>query len=148
MGIVLGAVAVGVVLLIAAWAILRESQRLSALTPRPTYEFDKALEFVVDQLPDEAAATLTVDDVRLILDLQLEYLRVKGLSGTDAGLEDAPGGVVVVGGPETVEYILGRADAAGAGFIPEQVHAVMETQLAYLRSIGAVGSRADDLDDL
>jgi len=54
----------------------------------------------------------------------------------------------VVGGPETVEYIVGRADAAGTNFIPEQVFAVMETQLAYLRSIGAVGSRADDLDDL
>lgn len=148
MGIVLGALAVGIVLLIAAWAILRESQRLSALPPRPTYEFDKALQYVVDQLPDEAAATLTVEDVRLILDLQLEYLRVKGLSGTGTGPDDLPEGVVVVGGPETVEYIVGRADAAGATFIPEQVFAVMETQLAYLRSIGAVGSRADDVDDL
>lgn len=149
MGIVLGALAVGIVLLIAAWAILRESQRLSALPPRPTYEFDKALQWVVDQLPDDAAATLTVEDVRLILDLQLEYLRVKGLSGTGNGADDEPaGGVVVVGGPDTVEYIIGRADAAGTSFIPEQVDAVMETQLAYLRAIGAVGARADDADDL
>jgi hypothetical protein len=148
MGVVLGALAVAAVMLVAAWAILRESRRLSAIPPRPTYEFDKALQYVVDQLPDDAAATLTVEDVRLILDLQLEYLRVKGLSGTGNGEDVAPGGVVVVGGPETVEYILGRADAAGTTFIPEQVDAVMETQLAYLRSIGAVGPRADDVDDL
>ncbi|MGQ0802412.1 MAG: hypothetical protein ACT4PI_00890, partial [Actinomycetota bacterium] len=119
MVIVLGALAVAAVLLIAAWAILRESRRLAAIPPRPTYEFDKAVQYVVDELPDAAAATLTVEDVRLILDLQLEYLRVKGLSGTGGGDDAVPGGVVVVGGSETVEYILGRADAAGTSFIPE-----------------------------
>lgn len=149
MAIILGAVAVGVVLLIAAWAILRESRRLAALPPRPTYEFDKALQWVVEQLPDDAAATLTVEDVRLILDLALEYLRVTGVSGAGNVAEGTePAAVVVVGGPETVDYIIGRADAAGTGFIPEQVHAVMETQMAYLRSIGAVGSPAGDPEDL
>ena len=50
-------------------------------------------------------------------------------------------------GIETVSYILEQAAARGAVFTPEQVHAVVETQLAYLRAIGAVGTKADDFDD-
>jgi hypothetical protein len=50
----------------------------------------------------------------------------------------------VVGGAETVDYIVDRAAQSGEAFLPEQVHAVMETQLAYLREIGAVGPKADD----
>jgi hypothetical protein len=47
-----------------------------------------------------------------------------------------------------VSYILEHAAQRGSVFTVEEVHAVVETQLAYLRSIGAVGSRADDVDDL
>ena len=52
-----------------------------------------------------------------------------------------------IGGSETVSYILEQATARGAEFTSEQVHAVVETQLAYLRAIGAVGTKADDFDD-
>ncbi len=45
-------------------------------------------------------------------------------------------------GAETVEYILERARVTGEAYLPEQVHAVVETQLAYLRAIGAVGPPA------
>ena len=54
---------------------------------------------------------------------------------------------MVIGGSETVSYILEQAAAKGNDFTAEQVHAVVETQLAYLRAIGAVGSKADDFDD-
>lgn len=145
MAVVLGALAVGLILLIAAVAILRESHRLASLPPRPTFDPDAALEWVVQHIADDAAATLTVDDVRVILDLQLEYFKAKGVSQN--GSTAHPMGPVVIGGSETVSYILEKAAARGAEFTPEQVHAVVETQLAYLRAIGAVGSRADDLDD-
>jgi hypothetical protein len=49
-----------------------------------------------------------------------------------------------VGGAETVEYILTRASETGEPYLPEQVHAVIETQLEYLREIGAVGPEAGD----
>jgi hypothetical protein len=49
-----------------------------------------------------------------------------------------------VGGAETVEYILTRASETGEPYLPEQVHAVIETQLDYLRAIGAVGPQADE----
>ena len=145
MAVVLGALAVGLVLLIAAMAILRESHRLASLPPRPTFDPDAALEWVVQHIADDAAAALTVDDVRVILDLQLQYFKAKGVSQN--GSSSNPVGPVVVGGSETVSYILEQAAAQGAVFTPEQVHAVVETQLAYLRAIGAVGSKADDFDD-
>lgn len=145
MAVVLGALAVGLILLIAAVAILRESHRLAALPPRPTFDPDAALDWVVQHIADDAAATLTVDDVRVILDLQLEYFKAKGVSQN--GSTANPAGPVVIGGSETVSYILEKAAARGAEFTPEQVHAVVETQLAYLRAIGAVGSKAEDLDD-
>jgi hypothetical protein len=145
MAVVLGAVAVGLVLLIAAVAILRESHRLASLPPRPTFDPDVALEWVVQHIADDAAATLTVDEVRVILDLQLQYFKAKGVSQN--GSSAHPVGPVVIGGSETVSYILEQAAAKGSVFTPEQVHAVVETQLAYLRAIGAVGSKADDFDD-
>ena len=145
MAVVLGALAVGLILLIAAVAILRESHRLAALPPRPTFDPDEALEWVVQHIADDAAATLTVDDVRVILDLQLQYFKAKGVSQN--GSSANPVGPVVIGGSETVSYILEQAAAKGNEFTPEQVHAVVETQLAYLRAIGAVGSKADDFDE-
>jgi hypothetical protein len=145
MAVVLGAVAVGIVRLFAARAIPRESQPLATLPPRPTFDPDAALEWVVQHLADHAAAQLTVDDVRVILDLQLQYFKAKGVSQN--GSTSNPIGPVVIGGSETVSYILEQAAARGEEFTAEQVHAVVETQLAYLRAIGAVGSRADDFDD-
>ena len=145
MAVILGALAVGLILLIAAVAILRESHRLAALPPRPTFDPDAALEWVVQHIADDAAATLTVDDVRVILDLQLQYFKAKGVSQN--GSTAHPVGPVVIGGSETVSYILEQAAARGEDFTAEQVHAVVETQLAYLRAIGAVGSKADDFDD-
>jgi hypothetical protein len=52
-------------------------------------------------------------------------------------------GAVIVGGPETVDYILDRARGTGEEYLPEQVYAVIDTQLAYLREIGAVGPPAE-----
>ena len=99
----------------------------------------------MQHIADDAAATLTVDDVRVILELQLQYFKAKGVSQN--GSSAHPVGPVVIGGSETVGYILEQAAAKGNVFTAEQVHAVVETQLAYLRAIGAVGSKAEDFDD-
>ncbi|MGH9042438.1 MAG: hypothetical protein ACRDZ3_19650 [Acidimicrobiia bacterium] len=144
MEVVLGVLAVGLVLLVAALAILRESRRLAAMPPQPTFDMDEALDWVVAHIAEDAAATLTVEDVRQILDLQMQYFRAKGVSGNGSSAQvTAP---VVIGGSETVSWILERAGAAGLDFSSEQVHSVIETQLAYLRSIGAVGPPAEDMD--
>jgi hypothetical protein len=96
---------------------------------------------VVEHLPDDVAATLTPDDVHRILGFQLEFFERQGVSGNGKGAELR--GPAVVGGAEQVAYILERATATGETYLPEQVDSVIETQLSYLRAIGAIGPPAD-----
>lgn len=137
--------AIGVILLAAAFFVGREATRLATRPPPPTFSMDEAYEWVVQHVPDEVAATLTPDDVRRILALQLEYFKKRGVAvNGSTPYVSAP---VVVGGAETVEYILEQAAATGDAYLPEQVHAVVETQLAYLRAIGAIGAPAPPPDE-
>ena len=133
---------IGVACAIAAWFVIREAGRMAAEPPPPVFDPEEAYDWVVEHVPDVVAATLTPDDVRRILEFQLEFFRRKGVTGN--GSSANPPGDVVVGGAETVEYILDRARATGEAYLPEQVHAVIETQLEYLRAIGAVGPQAGD----
>ena len=133
---------VGVACGIAAWFVVREAGRLAVEPPPPVFDLEEAYDWVVEHVPDAVAATLTPHDVRRILDFQLEFFQRKGVAGN--GSSPHPPGDVVVGGAETVEYILTRASETGEPYLPEQVHAVIETQLDYLRAIGAVGPQADE----
>jgi hypothetical protein len=133
---------IGVACAIGAWYVIREAGRMAVEPPPPVFDPEEAYEWVVAHVPDLVAATLTPDDVRRILGFQMEFFQRKGVTGN--GSSAHPPGDVVVGGVETVEYILERARTTGEEYLPEQVHAVIETQLAYLREIGAVGPRADD----
>src|SRR5690348_11741734 len=118
---------------------------MAAEPPPPVFDMDEAFEWVVQHLPDLVAATLTPDDVRRILDFQLEYFRRQGVTGN--GSTNTPPGDVVVGGAETVDYIVDRSRATGEEYLPEQVHAVITTQLEYMRAIGAVGGAAAPDED-
>jgi hypothetical protein len=137
MAVVVGLLAFGIVVAIAALLVVREAGRMAKDPPPTLFDLDDAYEWVVDNVPDIVAATLTPDDVRRILAFQVEYFKRKGVSANGSNPNLA--GPVVVGGSETVEYILERAAATGEAYLPEQVHAVVETQLSYLRAIGAVG---------
>ena len=132
---------VGIACGIAAWFVIREAGRMAQEPPPPVFDPEEAYDWVVEHLPDMVAATLTPGDVRRILNFQMEYFGRKGVTGN--GSSAHPPGDVVVGGAETVDYILERCEATGEAYLPEQVHAVMETQLAYLREIGAVGPQAE-----
>ena len=78
--------------------------------------------------------------VRQIIDWNLEYFRSKGVGGN--GQSAHVQGPVIVGGAETVDYVLRRAEALGASYTPAQVHAVLDAQMSYLEVIGAVGPEA------
>ena len=52
----------------------------------------------------------------------------------------------MVGGAETVDFVLTRAEAAGSAYTPAQVHAVLDAQMTYLEAIGAVGPAAGPQD--
>jgi hypothetical protein len=135
-------VALAVVFAVAAVVVGREARRLDAEPPRPVFDPDEAVEWVANHLPFEVSAVLSHDDVRQILDWNLQYFRSKGVSGN--GSTPHLEGPIVVGGAETVAYVLDRASAAGSDFTPEQVHAVLDAQMSYLEAIGAVGPEAGE----
>ena len=137
MTLVAGMLALGVVLAIAAVFVVREAGRIARRPPPALFDVEDAYDYVVAELPDEVAATLTPDDVHRILDIEVEYFQGKGVAGN--GSSDGPPGPVVFGGAETIAYILERSAATGEAYLPEQVHAVVATQLDYLRAIGAIG---------
>jgi hypothetical protein len=141
--IVAALLVVGLVIALAAFIVAREAGRIARDPPGALFDAEDAYEWVVDHLPDDVAATLTPEDVRQILELEIEFLEQAQPAGDGNTGTQAPGPVVVVGG-ELIDYILGQAAASGAVYLPEQVDAVVDTQLAYLRSIGAVGPEARD----
>ena len=142
MEIIAGMLVVAVVVAVAAALVIREAGRIAKEPPPALFDIDEAQEWVVAHVPDAIAATLTSDDVHRILEFELEYFEKQGVSGNGSGRH--PQGPVVVGGAEAVAYIVERSAATGEAYLPEQVHGVLETQLAYLRSIGAIGPPAED----
>jgi hypothetical protein len=141
MALVVGMLVFGIVVAIAAALVVREAGRIASEPPPPLFDPDEAYEWVVEHVPDDVAATLTPDDVRRILDLQIEYFKRKGVAVN--GSSSALPGPVVIAPLETVGYIVEHARAQdGERYLPEQVHAVIRTQLSYLRAIGAVGPAA------
>ena len=142
MQVVAGFVVVGLVVAIAAAIVIREAGRIAKEPPPALFDLDEAHDWVVAHVPDAVAATLTSDDVRRILEFQLEYFKKKGVSGN--GSSTQPSGPIVVGGAEAVAYIVDRAATTGEAYLPEQVYGVLETQVSYLRSIGAIGPPAGD----
>jgi hypothetical protein len=140
--LVAGFLVVGLVVAIAAALVIREAGRVAREPPPALFDLDDAHDWVVAHVPDDVAATLTSDDVRRILEFQLEYFERKGVSGNGSGSHSP--GPVVVGGAEAVAYIVERASSTGEAYLPEQVYGVLETQLSYLRSIGAIGPPAEE----
>ena len=127
---------------IAAVVIGREARRLDAEPPRPVFDPDEAVEWVANHVPFEVSAELSHDDVRRIVGWSLEFFRSKGLSGNGSSVRtDGP---LVVGGAETVAYVLNKANEADADYTAEHVQAVLEAQLSYLEAIGAIGPEADE----
>ncbi|MFI5047400.1 MAG: hypothetical protein ACHQIG_10080 [Acidimicrobiia bacterium] len=137
MEVVAGFLAVGIVVGIAAFVVVREAGRVARRPPPALYDVEDAVAWVVAHVPDDVAATHTEDDVRRILEFQVEFFKRKGVSAN--GSVAYPPGTVVIGGAETVDYIVERCAATGESYLPEQVHGVVDTQLTYLRTIGAIG---------
>jgi len=144
--LVAGFLVFGVVVAIAAVIVVREAGRMTKEPPPVLFSMDEAYAFVVEHLPDIVAATLTPDDVRRILAFQWEYFRQTGVSANGSKEHPAAGlmsHAAVVGGNEEIDYILRRTAETGEEYLPEQVEAVVETQLEYLRVIGAMSTPAE-----
>jgi hypothetical protein len=155
LAVVVGFLIGGLCIAIAAVFVVREAGRIGRRPPAALFDADDAFDWVVAHVPDNVAATLTPDDVRRILGFLLEYLQQQDVStsamSAKAGSTADP---VVVGGADEIAFILDRAAATGEAYLPEQVDAVVATQVAYLLAIGAIGPPAssdlasdDDGDD-
>lgn len=142
MAVVVAVLVLALVFGIAAAVIGREARRLDAVPPNPVFDLNEAVTWVAEHLPFEVSAVLSHDDVRQIIDWNLEYFRTKGVSGN--GHSAHTEGPVVVGGAETVDYVLHRAEATGSPYTAAQVHAVLDAQMTYLEAIGAIGPEAPD----
>jgi heptaprenylglyceryl phosphate synthase len=138
--ILYGLIVAAAVFAIAAFVIGREARRLDAVPPRALFDMDEAVTWVADHLPFEVSAVLSHNDVRQILDWNLEYFRTKGASGNGSTVHAE--GPVVVGGAETVDWVLGRAQSVGTTYSAAQVHAVLDAQMMYLEASGAIGPEA------
>lgn len=141
MALVAGFLIFGLVVAIAAALVVREAGRLGRQPPPALFDAEDAYDWVVEHVPDDVAATLTAEDVRRILDLQIEYFERFGVSAN--GDAASAGGTATVGGAAQVAYIVECSAATGEAYLPEQVQAVVETQLSYLRAIGAIGPPAE-----
>lgn len=140
MALVAGLLVLGLVLAIAAWFVVREAGRLTHEPPPVLFSLDEAYEWVVEELPDLVAATLTPDDVRRILAFQVEYFDRAGVAAPGGANGSGPHPPAIVGAAEIVDHVLARAAATGEPYLPEQVYPVVEILLAYLAATGAVSS--------
>jgi hypothetical protein len=138
MVLIFGVLSLAVVLLVAAAMIGREARRLDAEPPRAVFDIDEATEWVANHLPLDVSAVLSFDDVRLILEWNLEFLRAKGLE-QGAPL---PEGSVVIGPDEVADYVLERARVIDSPWSEDQVTAVLDAQFGYFDAIGAIGPEA------
>lgn len=142
---VAGFAVVGIVLAIAAALVFREAARLSEDPPDAVFDPDDALGWVVRHLDDLVAATLTEGDVKRIIGFQMEFFSQRGVSHT--GAREPVEVPALLTPEETVSFILERCAETGEAYIPEQVEAVMDCQLDYLRFIGAIGKQVDEADE-
>lgn len=125
---------------IAAAFVGREAFRLGHTPTSTVFDLDEAVLHVAEHLGDEAAAGLTMEEVRDLIRFSLDHLRSKGLTalpGEQLAYEDGP--PVVVADDDAVAVVLGRADAAGMEVTDVSVVEVLDLLLDHLAGIGAVG---------
>lgn len=140
----LGALLVGLLLLIVAALVWQESKRRTMSGP-PTYVVEDAVQFIVSNLPPEPRGRLDAGDVTRIVEWEVYYLQ--GLAQPN---RRNPVETVAGGSDASIDYIVGRiADVHGISYDRGDVAEVLRLESEYLASIGAVGEPVglDELSD-
>jgi hypothetical protein len=126
-----------------AYLIVGRESRTHDLSATPVlFDVDSAVAWMADQLPASMQAELKYEDVRSVVEWNIEFMKARGVIAN--GHKPISTGPIVVGGAESAEYILQKAVESGLEISAEQVHAILEAQVAYLEHIGAVGYPAQD----
>lgn len=139
------------VFVVAAVTVGRESFRLGHQPPPTILDLDEAVAYVGDHISDDAQGRLTYDEVRILIEAELEHLRAKGIFGRP-GEEPELGAVtvdgaeaelpVVVADDDAVAVVLGEASESGLAVEDIDAFEVVTALHQYLGEIGAVGPPA------
>jgi hypothetical protein len=136
------------VFVIATVVIGREAHRLDGVAPRTVYLLDEAVDFVADRLPPDTQARLTLEELRKLLVLHMDWLRTNGLQPQD--VVDRPQDIadtVVVGEETLTAYLLGEADKVRVDVLDDvDIVYVVRAHMDYFDAIGAVGPSASSND--
>ena len=124
---------------VAAGTVGREAFRLGHQPPATIFDVDEAVHYVADDLPEDAQARITYEEVRELVIAELDHLRDEGVFAYP-GEEPDPAGDddVVVSEHDTVAVLL----AEGLDVTDEDVVLVVDALHRYLEEIGAIGPRA------
>ena len=135
------------VFVIAAVTVGREAFRLGHQPPPTIFDLDEAVHYVADDLPDEAQARLTYDEVSTLVAAQLDLLRARGVLAAPG--EELPVGTngeselpVVIADDDAVATLLGDIEETGLEVTDHDVFLVVSALNRYLESIGAIGPSA------
>lgn len=134
-------VGAALVFVIAAVFVGGETFRLGHTPTSTVFDLEEAVDYVAEHLSDEAAAGLTMDEVRDLIRFSLDHFRSKGVTAMPGEeLEvDADGAPVVLADDDAVAVVLGRADDRDMVVTDGAVLEVLDLLLAHLAEIGAVG---------
>ncbi len=142
------AASIACIFVIASVVIGREAHRLDGVAPRAVYLLDEAISFVADRLPTETQSRLTPGELKKLLVLHMDWLRLKGLQPQD--VIDRPQDIadpVVVGEETLTAYLLGESENAGVEVLDDvDIVYVVRAHLDYFEAIGAVGPSASSND--
>ena len=124
----------------------RVTAKLAQAPPPSLFVLEEAVNFIGDELPYEAAAQLSYDDVRALVTFHVDYLESRGVAADlgEAIEATSPGsGPLVAEDDEGVAYVIGKAAEAGLDVTDVQVVQVLTAEMAYLDAIGALGTEVE-----
>ena len=133
------ALLVAFALIVTAVLVLQEARSDRRALTEPIYVIDDAVRYVVGELSREQRDRLTADDVRHMLEWQLQYVTSQGPTTNGSGPRTPGSEPVVLGGTAAAAFIMARAQEAGRDWTFEDIHAVLDAETHYLRDIGGVG---------
>lgn len=132
----LAAALIGVFLIVAALVIWQHAPRPSST---PIYGVEDAVDFVMQRLPPPARERLGESGVRRILEWEVFYLQGLAQDHRRNPVETVAGPY-----PPAVEYIGQQIESRlGRAYSQLDIEAVLELEVLYLGSIGAIGDQAE-----
>jgi len=124
----------------------RVTAKLEQAPPPSLFDLEEAVTYIGDQLPYEAAAQLSYDDVRAIVTWHVDYLESRGVAadlGQVVEASQSGAGPLVAEDDEGVAFVIGRAAESDLDVTDVQVVQVLEAEMSYLDAIGALGTPVD-----